>query len=278
MSRYEDQLKYEIELDYSGLGEGETSSGLLCPACKGGASEEKSLNVSRRDGVLLWFCHRASCGFSGRSGAAAAGSGEGRGSKEKRKPYYIRTTPLGEEVTRLLAERYRITSKDLELAGFEWTGEGVGVYARRVHMPIFGPDSRKRGANLRSYEGKQPRALIQMYSDEEVPQCWYKWKRKSKVLLLVEDQVSAVRAAKDFHVVALLGTTLSNAKVQEIVLNHEYEHVLICLDQDATYTAIRTQLRLRNTIKGLLMKGLGKDIKDFDDEEYAKFVQEVNEL
>lgn len=117
-----------------------------------------------------------------------------------------------------------------------------------------------------------------MSSDEEVPQSWYKWTRRSKTLLLVEDQVSAVRAARDFHVISLLGTTLSEAKVREIVYNHEYDKVILCLDKDATYKSISSTLRLRGTIKGLLMKSLEKDVKDFTEEEYSQFCKEISQL
>ena len=117
-----------------------------------------------------------------------------------------------------------------------------------------------------------------MNSDEEIPQSWYKWTRRSDTLLLVEDQVSAVRAARQFHVVALLGTTLSEAKVREIVYNHGYDKVVLCLDKDATYKSISTTLRLRRTINGLLMKSMEKDVKDFTEEEYAQFCKEISEL
>lgn len=272
-----EQSRYSIELDYADLGEGETQSGVLCPACEGGASKEKSLSVSRREGFLLWNCHRASCSFGGSSRVSATGREKGSDFTPPRQFSYITTTPLNSATAKFLATRYGIPAEDFRLAGCGWTGDGAGNYGRRVSFPIFGPDSRKRGENYRSYEeGVKPKSLIKLANDEAIAQCWYKWKRKSPALVLVEDQVSAIKVAKHAHSIALLGTNLSEAKLLEIMYSGDYDRVYLALDADATMEAIKTQLKWRERMPTLMVLGLHKDIKDMDKDEFTNFLERLN--
>lgn len=265
-----DKRQYEIAAQFSGLQDGETASGEVCPACEGGATKEKSLSVTRRSGTLLWNCHRASCSFRGSDGRASFDEGDGqkrsRGSRSYVPAYVPDQATLG-----LLAAKFGIPRESFELAGLRWTGEGNGPYGRRFCYPIYGPSSRKRGENYRSYEkGVQPKSIIQL-GEDEVAMCWYKWKRQSDVLIIVEDQVSAIKIASSYHAVALLGTNLSEAKVQELIDNNEYKHIYICLDNDATHQAIKLQLKWRERIKNLRVMGLDKDVKDMDAVEFDSF-------
>lgn len=118
--------------------------------------------------------------------------------------------------------------------------------------------------------------MIQLVDDDAVAAAWYRWRRKSRVLVLVEDQVSAIKLAPYVHALALLGTNLSDAKVAEInAITPAYEHVYISLDNDATGEAIKMQLANRGRIKGLLVAALGKDIKDMTTEEFNTYVQQL---
>lgn len=103
---------------------------------------------------------------------------------------------------------------------------------------------------------------------------WHKATRKSDVLVLVEDQMSAIKLSPHCHAAALLGTHISDDKVKEIVAGG-YKKVVISLDNDATYTAIKAQLALRRTIDGLFVHGLEKDIKNMNREEFAEYVSSV---
>ncbi|XP_044496991.1 twinkle homolog protein, chloroplastic/mitochondrial isoform X2 [Mangifera indica] len=95
-------------------------SHLLCPACKGGDSEEKSLSVYiTPDGVsALWMCFRAKCGWKGSTRAF----GESRSSLNQiALPKTVREVteeglqlePLSDELLGYFAERM-ITSKTLQ--------------------------------------------------------------------------------------------------------------------------------------------------------------------
>lgn len=271
-----DKAAYTILLDYADLQEGEQRAGQLCPSCEGGTTKEKSLSVTRRNGVLLWNCHRSSCGLAGhdRSSTNAGESGSSTGAGRDR--VYVKTTPLDKATAKFLSAKYSIPAEDFHLAGCGWTGEDAGRYSRRVSFPIFGPDSRKRGENYRSYEGAKPKALINLFSDEAVACSWYKWKRKSRTLVLVEDQVSAIKLAPHCHSMALLGTNLSEAKMLEILYNDEYDKIYLSLDADATKEAILTQLKWRVRFPSLMVLGnAGADIKDMDDSEFKNFLERL---
>lgn len=74
---------------------------------------------------------------------------------------------------------------------------------------------------------------------------------------------------------ALLGTNLSEAKVAEIQEQPKYDHIYLCLDNDATMEAVKIQLRWRGKLPNMCIQGLGKDIKDMNHEEFADFLRAV---
>jgi hypothetical protein len=272
-----DYIKSDIAAEYSGLGDEETRSGQICPACTGGASKEGSLSVTRRGDLLLFNCFRASCNAGGVVRLSATGGEASPRNEVLRRRVHIPVSRLDEATAKFLACKFGIPRKDIELAELGWTGKGTSIYARRVSYPIYGPDSRKRGTQYRSYEGKEPKAITRLDSDESIAFCWYKWKRTSKVLILVEDQMSAIKVAPHFHSAALLGTNISDAKVHEMLLQPEqYERIYLCLDNDATYEAVRQQLALRNRLKNLLVLGLPKDIKNMNDIEFKEYLERIS--
>lgn len=263
-----------IELDYGRLGDGQTAAGQICPACKGGSSQEGSLSITRRGGLLLFNCHRASCPFHGVIDVAGGGGRATLWSEEKPRRTNIETYEIREATLRLLAVKYNVSIEVLRSAQLRWSGDGDGHFGRRVCFPIYGPDFKERGTSYRSYEaGVKPKAIIELRSEGDVACSWYKWLRASPTLILVEDQMSAIKLAPYVHSMALLGTHLSDAKADEIVAG-KYDKVLISLDNDATYTAIKMQLTHRNKIKNLYVAGLGKDIKDMSKGELDEYLRQ----
>lgn len=268
------KAKYEVETEYESLGEEETRSGQVCPACQGGHSKEASLSVSRRDGVLLFNCHRSSCGFAGRSGAVTTAKPD---STKRRSKDYIPTAPLNAATVKFLASKFRVPESSLRLAELAWTGDGADRNGRRISYPIFGPDSKKRGENYRSYQGGVPKSLIHLGTEDAVASCWYKFRRASKTLVIVEDQMSAIKLAPYVHTLALLGTNLSEAKINEIPKSgpEKYDNIYLCFDNDATSTAVKTQLDWVEVLPNMRILGLQKDIKDMTDEEFTVFLERL---
>lgn len=266
--------KNQIALDYADLGDEETSSGQVCPSCKGGTSEEKSLSVTRRGGLLLYRCHRASCSFKGSVGTGSGYFAVGTGKKAESSEVDITETAITKATAKFLAARYGLTDEAVEYASIRWTGDGPGHYERRLSFPIFRPSGKQRGTNYRSYEGAKPKALIRLNSADEVGLAWYRYLRKSDTLVLVEDQVSAIRLAPYVDACALLGTHISDAKADEII-QQKYKRVFLSLDADATSTAIKMQLLWRNRIKNMYVLGIHKDIKDMNKEDFEEYIERL---
>lgn len=264
----------KVVLDYADLADETTEAGQVCPACKGGTSEEGSLSVTRRGELLLYNCHRASCGFSGRVRADGTGSRIKLRPEEKDGRVSVTSTPLNPATTGFLAAKFGIGRETLDLAELRWTGEGRHNYGRRVGFPIVGPDSKRRGYSYRSYEGSTPKALIELTSKEQPALSWYKFLRKSDILVLVEDQVSAIKLAPHVHSCALLGTHLSEAKVHEIK-EQGYRRIYLCLDPDAVFTAIKMQLALRHSLPNMYVLGIECDIKNMDKGQFDAFLNRL---
>lgn len=272
-----DYIKEEILSEYGGLSNEETRSGQICPACAGGPSKEGSLSITRRGNHLLYVCHRATCGTRGVVGIYGQVREDDSRNKRVRKRAHIPVSRLDSAIVKFLSAKHGVPESSIILAELGWTGEGTSSYARRFSFPIFGPNSRKRGTSYRSYEGKEPKAIVRLDDDEALSLCWYKWKRTSDVLILVEDQMSAIKIAPHHHAAALLGTNLSEAKVHEILLEDKpYKRIYLCLDNDATYEAIKQQLRLSNRLTTMTVKPLEKDIKNMNPEEFKIFLEGIS--
>lgn len=96
-------------------------------------------------------------------------------------------------------------------------------------------------------------------------------------MILVEDPVSAIKIAPHYHSAALLGTNLSEAKVEEIRMQvDKYERIYLCLDNDATYEAIKTQLKWRGRLPNLMVLGLQKDVKNMDNDEFDEYLKRIS--
>ena len=109
-------------------------------------------------------------------------------------------------------------------------------------------------------------------TDDAIASSWYKWKRTSKILVITEDQMSAIKVAPHYHSLAICGTNLNEARIEEIQKQEKYERIYLCLDNDATYEAIKMQFKWRSRVPNMLVLGLQKDIKDMDDEEFTEYL------
>lgn len=268
--------RYEVEFEYSNLQDGETRSGQVCPSCNGGASKEKSFSVSRSGGVLLYNCFRATCNFGGAIGGIKNSGGSSSGTERSRSQAYVGIAPLNTDDVKFLAKKFGLTADAIDLAGIKRTTATAGVYSGRICFPIYGPDLRQRGAVYRSYTGASPKSLTQLNDSSAIAMAWYVRKRKSKALVIVEDQVSAIKLSSFYDSVALLSTNLSDAKVKEIE-SKKYSRIYLCLDNDAVGVAVNLMVKLRSKLPQLQMIGLAKDIKNMDKEEFASFLNKLED-
>lgn len=251
------------------LHDGQSLGGQLCPVCSGGGSGDRSLSVTRKGSLILYLCHRASCGASG----AVATYGSPRGSSSGPRPkrvYVTKPDPLPPEVRELLQAKYYLT--DLELARGElgWTTYYSPAGKGRVYAPLFTPQGKVRGYNCRDvYKEQTPKDLIFLFREDDCKLAWYLHSRQAP-LVLVEDRLSALRLSSYVNAASLNGTDIGDAMVDEI-RRTALGPIYLCLDKDATMKAVKQVIKLKGVLP---MKSLplSMDIKDMPREELSEWV------
>lgn len=262
-----------IILEYSHHRDGWAASGQMCPECHGGSSKEKSMRVSVNDGWLNWRCFRDSCKFKGghRIGAPRiSSSSDDRPAQSSA----VRMIDMPDYLERTLYEKHLISDHAIEWAGWKYAPiyNGRGP---RVCMPILDPDGVKRGYSWRSYNGESPKAIITKLKADSPMMCWYKAGKYANTVVVVEDQPSALRLwDQGVDTLALCGTLLTPDRIDEIKAQ-KYSNVILCLDQDATATAVKAVAWYRNKLPGMRILPLTKDVKNMTDVEMDSFLLEI---
>lgn len=276
-------IQQDIKLLSMDLDIEEQSDALTCPFCNGGG-KDTSFYVRRLPNVLLYYCHRASCGQRGVVPVQGQAHYQ-RLNKEVRR-IQDRThrqfdKPLGNlprSVALLLREGYGVEPHDY---GFRWTGE-------RVYMPVrdyFGHDL---GCILRFYPRKdiapfckkarivnryreelrtgEPKADTYRYYGNDKPfAAWYPHVGDDYVVL-VEDQVSACKLHTcGISSIALCGVHVSTYLATEVA--QRYKNVVIALDADATARAHKLWTQFKLLFHTCKVQTLAKDVKDMDTDE-----------
>jgi len=246
----------EIILESEALDDGE-STRIVCPECGGGSSREKSLNLSKNEGTVLWNCHRASCEERG----AAGDRGNFVRTKQPRQERQRRITPYEGELSYLSDEW-----KDYMRDALGWDAQhhevGRAMYAvadDRVAYPIYSPLGIRRGWVLRSYDPScQTKALTRMDMDEP-HLSWYRTQNNNSCVV-VEDIPSAVRASRYTDAVALCGTGCGPDYAMEIAAY--YKNVVWALDADATGEAIKLMRKYATLFESSSVMVLERDFKN----------------
>lgn len=253
-----------IELEYGSIPEGVRLSGQMCPACRGGRSGEASLSVGRNGGVLLWRCHRASCGSSGSTGRSPISiPSTGVAGNKGTSPPFVRVAPLPEDVATRLQECYSLddAAQHRGQLGYVYGREGEDG---RVHFPCFDFGGERKGFVLRSLSGAVPKSL----SFVEKPGLAFYKKLGSDKLIVVEDPMSAIRANEHYNSCALLGTNLNDDTAR--IFKDTGLEVVLLLDNDAFDKAIAYAQRYRTLLRMTVYK-LPKDIKNMTPAEWDSF-------
>ena len=223
--------RMEIELIGEHLSEGE-SSYETCPSC----NRKGKFSVTRTDeGSLLYHCFRNSC-ILHRGGAIGGtrSSGIPRAVKTARAKFTHPTRSCTRE------ERLFLLAKlgwkwDHLLAGLPQYCDGLQRYA----FPIIDPYQERRGWVLRTWDGREPKALTYMDGDGPRLSHYEADLRGCKVVIVCEDIPSAVRASVYANAVSLQGTSCNTDDALEMA--ECYDHVIWCLDADAFTQGLRLQ-------------------------------------
>ena len=251
-------IRSEIILTGETLPEG-TSTRIVCPACGGGTSEEKSLSVTHVDGAILWQCFRANCGEAGGSGNTTPSV------SAEVKPivrWEGKTHPVPEQVALRIEHLWGLRDVD----DWYWTTDMGG----RVAMSVRDPMNKHRGWVLRAISsGARTKALTYIETGESLS--WYRTNPFAPTVV-VEDIPSAIRASKYVNAVALLGTALSLEKAIEIA-THAPKPVLIALDQDAVAQSFKLQKKYGLLWDSPEILSLQMDIKNMTDNELKEKLQ-----
>lgn len=129
-------------------------------------------------------------------------------------------------------------------------------------MPIYNPEGEAYGYVARKLDAQPGPKTLSMVSDSVGS--WYLCSGSSE-LVLVEDQLSALRASEYMNAVALLGTNLTEGTLREIKAFNP-STTFVALDKDAFPLSIKMAHRLRKVVPTKVMR-LHKDLKDMTEDE-----------
>lgn len=237
-----------------------TSIRTVCPFCGGGRSGEASMVLSHADdGALLFVCHRAHCGASGRLGGGAVLR------RPERRETVIRTydglrAELPEETQGLIRERWHF-GRALPPT-WAWSGT-------RLLMPVRGPQREHRGWLARALDDRKPKVLTYREVADGAFVHWAGNPLPGIRIVVVEDIPSAERLGMlGYWAVALLGTHMNDEAQREIVSQslRFASTVTVALDRDASNKTLAYAQALRWHTAALALL-IDKDFKDMTDSE-----------
>ncbi len=274
----------DVDTDYSHLSPGTTVSGLVCPECNGGSTNERSFNVSCvEDGngsTLKWMCHRASCGYHGASSNSLKSLREGGQAGAKPSVAEVQAASLEERVGELIEiptitkeylinERY-LTEPTLTKCGLRWATKH-----RRLYIPLRDENLSVVGCVLRTFDkSRSPKALTYYERDTDSSLGWFPAGRDGR-LFIVEDVFSAIRLQQaNVSSISLCGTNLSDARLQEIARASKDRYIpILALDLDAVGKAVGLIRNARRYLPGIQVVKITKDFKDLTPEEMTEYFQ-----
>lgn len=254
----------------SELNDQEQVSGLLCPRCNGGSTSERSLSMKRSGNQVSYVCHRASCDGKGYFLVVGAAT----------KATAVKTSVFAQALSKLeqlptdlmneLTKKYSLMTTDFARLEVKWQPD-----MRRVCYPILSPERIIVGWTLRSYEKDVKPKSYKAITNFNLPALSYYrcWTTSWSKLLIVEDQVSACRAANTVSAVALCGTNLNLAMARHI-RRLEPRQVVICLDADAFGESIKMKERWGDLLANNNCKVVKppRDLKDMNCSELRTFI------
>lgn len=226
------------------------------------------MSVSRDGDTLLWVCHRASCGWAGRSGSRQAVGMGGTGTKLPAcrgtvgRTYVRQSSQLPTDMVELLQRRYFLNNRQLGTLGWAEQEE-------RVVLPVKDWQGELLGSVLRSESGATPKA--KSHTEEDAVACYVNY--SSPDCIIVEDIYSALRASEYMNAVALLGTNLNASRVNNIK-QQQFSRVYLALDADVFDKVIGYVATYRSMLRMQPVK-LEKDIKNLSPQELKEFINEL---
>jgi len=261
----------ELKLLAGDVPKGTTANGLSCPFCRGGRHGEKALTVTvRDDGATLFICHRASCSKAGRiypNGSVTANTDTDQPPRFVPRVYQGKTRVLNSYERGILEANYGLTYRELNFHRL-----CIDVETERLVIRLLGPDGTLRGHQLSCMPNNPlvPKALT--YKEKDLPfNGWFATENSDWTkLVLVEDAISAMRVARQYPCVSLMGTTISQEALFEML--QVQDHLVIALDRDASAKALDYQKKYKFVAPQIRVALLEKDLKWLPDAEIKEKV------
>jgi hypothetical protein len=231
-----------------------------CPFCEGGDHHDKGTFSITRDSshLLLYICHRAKCGARGRL-VNARGANSGEVTQQKKfipNPYKGTVQELSIDELALISDMWCVDLEDVYHAGWGLAGED-GLLP--LIMPVISPTGVIRGHVLRVQKEDGTKTVRSFKVCDEPWLAWYV--HNSNDIVVVEDQISALRASEFCTSVALLGAEISQDKFEEIVRVAGNKTIWLALDKDAVRKGFELLKRYRLYFPNLNLLFIQKDIK-----------------
>lgn len=250
-------LPPELALMSLGMTKG-TSLREICPRCGGGSKKEKSLSLTMsEDGNLLWKCHRASCGDSGKVFVWDAISRSRVPPKKAPRAFKGLLEKLPADVLDWFFDEFELTPDFIKSTGVKFAPE-----ENRLFLPMFGPPPKYlyRGAILREWKHPlNPKTLTYKEAVEDPFIHWGVQYSSSHPVVIVEDYISCLKLMQaGLNALSISGTHLSQRMIREILNKHKT--AIIALDKDATTKAVAYAGTFRHLVSLKVWK-LEEDLK-----------------
>jgi len=238
------------------VGDGETSQGLECPACRGGHSKKRSFYITRESGALKYICFRATCALAGAVGSRASTASSDRVTKKRS----VAKPPIRLEALSRVSRAYIRNKFPLIAEVFEGH---LRSYNGRVCVPIRDTHGRRVGWQCRDYTGlQQPKSIVHYEADTHLKHDFTNAMGSTTAVVIVEDQPSsyAVTHLLGIDSLALLGSLVTDDLVVYLRRVANYQRIYVALDWDARGKGLKASRR--NKALGLETILLKKDPKD----------------
>ena len=267
----------DLEREHGSLAVGTTVSGAICPKCYGGRTNEGSLSVTRKRTSLVFCCHRDSCAFRGELGILGGGAVYGTEREPERKSerpsyYSVRKGPIPDYWLNYLLVKYGMGPHQIAQGRAHWTQQHSPGGCGRLLLPVLDEDGIPYGYTARKLDNQQGAKTL-MYVENSKGSWHAGPPSKQPKLIIVEDQMSAIRASHYLNSMALLGTNLTDAALT-VLKAKKYDTIYLALDADAFPTSIRLAHRLRKAGVKVTVLRLKKDIKNMNEVELVNWFDE----
>lgn len=267
-------LNEEIAHEYASLANGVSLAGRICPRCHGGSSREGSFSITRQDNILLFQCHRAGCDLKGRLTVLGRPAGQPSGGERggEKLSGQLRYEALGrgripEGVRAWLSKKYSLNEYHFSKGGLSWTTEHSSKPGQgRLVIPVADENMNIYGYTARKLDDQHGPKTLSFFENKRGS--WY-FNPTSMDVIIVEDQLSAIRASKYLNAVALLGTDIPDALLT--ILRDRAGKILLALDKDAYRKSLKTAMLCASRIKLTPVK-VPKDLKDMNEYELIEFL------